>query len=150
MFDQPRSALLVSPYLDDRLILTEIFEEQCWRLAAVTSLPSALTALRRRPVPLVIAEREFPGGGWKDLLAAIRDLPDPPALVVISRLADEYLWAEVLNLGGQDVLAKPLRQSEVFWVSRYVFEKRARPAAPLPAVEPAHSSAGLARAAGLQ
>lgn len=140
--------MLVSPYLDDRLILTEIFEEQDWSLAAVTSLSSALTALRRRPIPLVIAEREFPGGEWKDLLAAIRDLPDPPALVVISRLADEYLWAEVLNLGGQDVLAKPLRSAEVFWVSRYVFEKHARPAAPVSAAEPAHSSGSLARAAG--
>ena len=150
MIHPGRSALLVSPYLDDRLILTEIFEDPGWRLDAVTSLPSALTALRRRPVPLVIAEREFRGGGWKDLLAAIRDLPDPPALIVISRLADEHLWAEVLNLGGHDVLAKPLRQAEVFWVSSYVFEKRARPETPLPAAEPSHSSGSLARAAGRQ
>jgi FixJ family two-component response regulator len=32
---------------------------------------------------------------------------------VTSRLADEYLWAEVLNLGGYDVLAKPLDKQEV-------------------------------------
>jgi DNA-binding response OmpR family regulator len=28
-------------------------------------------------------------------------------------LADEYLWAEVLNLGGYDLLAKPFRDPEV-------------------------------------
>jgi hypothetical protein len=37
----------------------------------------------------------------------------PPQLVVTSRLADAYLWSEVLNLGGFDVLAKPLMEKEV-------------------------------------
>lgn len=139
MFDQSRSALLVSPYLDDRLILTDIFEQQNWSLAAVASLRSALTSLRRRPVPLVIAERDFLGGRWQHLLSAVRDLPNPPALVVISRLADEHLWSEVLNLGGHDVLAKPLREAEVLWVARHVFERSACPVSSFP---------GLARAAG--
>ncbi len=139
MIHQPGSALLVSPYLDDRLILTDIFERQNWSLTAVASLRPALSFLRRRPVPLVIAERDFLGGGWQHLLAAIRDLPDPPALVVISRLADEHLWSEVLNLGGHDVLAKPLREPEVVWVVRHLFERSACPAP---------SSPGLAHAAG--
>ena len=39
-----------------------------------------------------------------------------PPLVVTSRLADDYLWSEVLNLGGWDVLAKPFRQQEVLYV----------------------------------
>jgi hypothetical protein len=43
-------------------------------------------------------------------------LPHHPLLIVASRLADEYLWAEVLNLGGHDVLAKPFQGAEVQWV----------------------------------
>jgi hypothetical protein len=66
---------------------------------------------------------------------------------VISRLADEYLWAEVLNLGGHDVLAKPLRQAEVLWVFRHVFERTACPAPRVAGAEPARSSSGLSRAA---
>jgi FixJ family two-component response regulator len=31
----------------------------------------------------------------------------------MSRHADERLWAEVLNLGGYDLLAKPLEGDEV-------------------------------------
>jgi DNA-binding response OmpR family regulator len=34
-------------------------------------------------------------------------------LVVTSRMADEALWAEVLNMGGYDVLAQPLDTEEV-------------------------------------
>jgi FixJ family two-component response regulator len=40
-------------------------------------------------------------------------LPYPPLLIVTSRLADERLWAEALNLGAWDVLAKPFEQDEV-------------------------------------
>jgi hypothetical protein len=39
-------------------------------------------------------------------------VPHHPLLVVTSRLADEYLWVEVLNLDGHDVLAKPFRAAE--------------------------------------
>jgi len=43
----------------------------------------------------------------------LRDLPDPPQLVVTSRTADDYLWSEVLNCGGYDVLPRPLNRDEV-------------------------------------
>ena len=39
-------------------------------------------------------------------------------LVVTSRIADEWLWAEVLNLGGYDVLAQPFDREEVTRVVR--------------------------------
>jgi len=34
-------------------------------------------------------------------------------LIVTSRLADECLWAEALNIGAYDVLAKPFDRNEV-------------------------------------
>jgi hypothetical protein len=37
----------------------------------------------------------------------------PPLLIVPYRLADEYLWAEALNLGAFDVLAKSFDGNEV-------------------------------------
>ena len=43
----------------------------------------------------------------------ISQLPDPPLLIVTSRLADERLWAEALSLGAYDVLAKPFDPEEV-------------------------------------
>ena len=41
-----------------------------------------------------------------------------PVLIVTSKVADEYLWSEVLNLGGYDVLAQPLDRDEVTRVAR--------------------------------
>jgi DNA-binding response OmpR family regulator len=50
------------------------------------------------------------------LLAEVSTLPDAPLLIVTSRLADEQLWAEALNLGAYDVLAKPFDTEEVIRV----------------------------------
>ena len=47
------------------------------------------------------------------LLARLEQLPDPPLLIVVSRTADEFLWAEALNLGAFAVLPEPYRASEV-------------------------------------
>jgi DNA-binding response OmpR family regulator len=122
--------LLVGPAEEDHEALGQVFRQQGWILHKTRALGSALAFLRDYPVPVVIAERDLPLGDWKDLLAAIRLLPDPPLLIVTSRSADECLWAEVLNLGGHDVIAKPFQPAELRWVLggawRIVEENRRR------------------------
>ena len=43
----------------------------------------------------------------------LAELPDPPPVVVIATNADEWLWAEVLNHGGYDVVERPLERKEM-------------------------------------
>ena len=38
---------------------------------------------------------------------------EPPRLVVLASAANRTLWAEAINLGAYDVLAKPLDKTEV-------------------------------------
>jgi DNA-binding NtrC family response regulator len=108
-----RTALLVSPDERDHETLGTLFREQRWLLRSATSLSTAFAALREQPVGLIITERDLSSGDWKTVLEATHVLPDTPLLIVISRLADEYLWSEALNLGAYDVLVKPLDLSEV-------------------------------------
>jgi DNA-binding response OmpR family regulator len=112
----PRSALLVSAVDEEHEILDRIFFQQGWILFKARTIESALVLLNQNPVPVVITERDLPAGSWKDLLAAIQSLPDAPLLIVTDRQADEYLWAEVLNLGGYDVLGQPIQVTELLWV----------------------------------
>jgi DNA-binding NtrC family response regulator len=62
---------------------------------------------------VVICERDLPDGDWHDIWEGIAPLAPHPTLIVTSLHADEHLWAEVLNLGGYDVLAKPFDAQEV-------------------------------------
>lgn len=54
----------------------------------------------------------------------MHSMPSPPLLIVISRLADEHLWAEALNLGAYDVLAKPLNHTEIVRVLNLALNHR--------------------------
>jgi DNA-binding response OmpR family regulator len=84
-----------------------------WQLSRAETLPSALVALRHAQYAVVICERDLGGAGWKDLLECTQHLANPPLLIVTSLIADEHLWAEALNLGAHDVLAKPFEPAEL-------------------------------------
>lgn len=81
-------------------------------------------------VCVVVCERDLGDGDWKDVLEVTASLPNPPPVIVTSRLADEHLWAEVINLGGFDVLAKPLDKHEVSRVLNFAWEHWAAQAYP--------------------
>jgi len=84
-----------------------------WRLSTAENLSSAAPKLTSGKSPIVLCERESAAGNWKDMLESLRKFSVPPLLIVTSRTADEYLWAEALNLGAYDVLAKPYQLPEV-------------------------------------
>lgn len=107
------SALLVGEYVNDRLLVHEVFRKSGWRLFEARDRRRAIECLERNPVHVVIAEWDVPNWNWKKMLRDLRRLTHPPQLIVTSRTADEYLWAEVLNVGGYDVLSQPFERDEV-------------------------------------
>ncbi len=66
---------------------------------------------------MLLCERDQVDGSWEDLLGATARLPASPNLIVFSRLADESLWAKVVNMGGFDVLMTPFEPEEVLRVT---------------------------------
>jgi DNA-binding response OmpR family regulator len=110
------TVLSVSGLEEDHVALEHLFSHSNWRLHSTRNLGEACEALRTETISVAICERDLPDGTWKNLLAELAVCDPPPVLVVSSRIADDYLWAEVLNLGGCDVLAKPFDSKEVVWV----------------------------------
>jgi DNA-binding response OmpR family regulator len=80
------------------------------RLFVCSDLDECLSMLRRSQIPIVLCDTD---SNWQRLLDEFRELPEPPCLILTSRLADDRLWSEALNLGAYDVLAKPFDRSEV-------------------------------------
>jgi DNA-binding NtrC family response regulator len=79
----------------------------------VLDIESATVALEKYEISIVMCESHLLTDTWRDVLSRISVLNDPPLLIVTSRLADERLWAEALNTGAFDVLAKPFDTGEV-------------------------------------
>lgn len=105
--------LVVSPFESDHIALAHIFGHTAWRFESARSLREAQPRLMGNCAPVVLCEENLPDGSWKDLLS-LKGIEDPYQIIVTSQQADERLWAEVLNLGAYDVLAKPFHSKEVF------------------------------------
>lgn len=105
--------LLVSPYVQDADALRQILRHRDWDICQVADCYEAAKHLRTHAASVVICERDLPDGDWRDVLHLSMEADSAPLLLVVSRYADEKLWAEVLNLGGYDVLLKPFDKSEV-------------------------------------
>ena len=109
--------LAVSPFESDHTALSHIFGHTAWEFDTARTLQQASEKLFDTVSlvsPLVLCDEVLPDGSWKDMLRLIHKQPDPNYLIVTSPRADDRLWAEVLNLGAYDVLAKPFHSTEVF------------------------------------
>jgi DNA-binding NtrC family response regulator len=107
------TVLFVSPLDEDQSSLQSIADHSSWAVFKAQNLRSALALLQRHDISVVLCEKDLMPGTYIDLLEHIIAKPKAPSLIVASRLADERLWAEALNLGAWDVLAKPFDRSEV-------------------------------------
>lgn len=113
--------LLSSPHADDRQFLSKAFSHPQWKTEWARDCAESRRILERVRTGVVVCERDLPDGCWRDILHTAQLLPNPPNVIVASRHADEYLWAEVLNLGGYDVLVKPFDTKEVLRVIGLAF-----------------------------
>jgi DNA-binding response OmpR family regulator len=106
------NVLALCPYASDRVRLRDIFRKHCVRLFEAVSWRDGEGLARYRP-EIVICEAILPDGDWKLVLQGTSTLKDSPRVIVISSNANASLWVEVLNLGGYDLLSKPLVEEEV-------------------------------------
>lgn len=115
----PPSVLLVATETNERATLQAILQSAECRTFVCARCRDAVDLIQFASV--VICEDTLPDGSWRDVLRTVQAFGRSPALIVTSRLADNRLWAEVLNLGGHDVLAQPLRAQEVMWAVRSAY-----------------------------
>jgi DNA-binding NtrC family response regulator len=107
------TVLSVTPYEEDQLGLQSIIGHSRWKLYGADRLEAALAVLHEHEVGVVLSEKDLPPHSWTEMIDVIHHFQDAPTVIVTSRIADDRLWAEALNLGAYDVLAKPFDRDEV-------------------------------------
>ena len=116
--------LSISPAAEDHCALENILRHvqsvihpnRTFTVHTCATFAAGLRAISQRECKVVVCEQDLQPGSWREVLEQAFILPDPPPLIVTSRLADERLWAEALNLGAFDVLAKPFDRMETMRV----------------------------------
>jgi FixJ family two-component response regulator len=99
----------------ERAILEPILDIFDCVLQPVRTLTEARHQLVKCHSPVVICDAHFPNEDWRELLASLLSLANRTNLVLLSG-HDSALGAELLNLGGYDLLETPLDRSECFHV----------------------------------
>ena len=117
------SILLVSPHQKDHTDLSRVLHHADWKIIRASDLGEATLIVQENLPSVILCERNLPDGNWKDLLDQASQHKNPAMVLVISAHADNGLWAEVLNLGGYDVLMKPFDVSEVTRVVRMAWQR---------------------------
>jgi DNA-binding NtrC family response regulator len=79
-----------------------------WHARTAATLPEFEQELFSTETPLaVISEAAIRDADWRCLLRVTQRLRGVPSFVLASESYDPILWAELLNLGGYDLLAAP-------------------------------------------
>ena len=81
-------------------------------VVSCAGVQEARRAIRRHDPKMVVCDAQVAeSGSWRELLEEAQAAQS--LMLVVSRHADERLWAEVLNLGGFEVLALPFEREEL-------------------------------------
>ncbi len=107
----PVIALAASDY--DREVLTAVSRRGPWDMHFADSRVQAWEIVHRFGSPVVLYDRDWPNAEWRTTVHTFASCPRRPCVILMSRVADDYLWQELIRCGGHDLLAKPLRADDV-------------------------------------
>jgi DNA-binding response OmpR family regulator len=107
--------------VETRSKLSGILTQGQWTVFQATGVEEAVALLRTNRIPVVIVE-----GSWRPILERLAEFPERPSIVVTALFADEALWAEVLNIGGYDVMAQPFDRDEVLRITESAMRSASR------------------------
>jgi DNA-binding response OmpR family regulator len=97
----------------DRGALRQVAEREHWEFDFAKSGEEAWMIANQSMAPVILFDRDLRETEWREAVRTLAALPHRPIVILLSKVADEYLWSEVFRIGGFDILAKPLRAEEV-------------------------------------
>jgi CheY-like chemotaxis protein len=98
---------------EDRRLLASVCSRRQWNVLFADTCDQARAALDQLKAPVILCDRDLPGAEWRDVVQGLASLPHRACVILISKVVDDYLWNEVVQRGGYDVLRKPLREEDL-------------------------------------
>ena len=105
--------LFISERHEDARRLSQMLLALPLFLDHVETLLQARAKLQQDDYEVVLTEAALPDGNWLDALRLARESRHEPEVIVTDPLADASFWAEALNRGAYDLLARPFYEPEV-------------------------------------
>ncbi len=121
--EAPRSRITIVSLLDDqdRSLIKELCNEKQWDVFFAKTCAEARQASEQIQPQIILIDRDLADGDWRGSLSACASSSAGACALLISKVADDYLWNEVVCNGGYDVLRKPLREPDVLRAVKFAW-----------------------------
>jgi DNA-binding response OmpR family regulator len=110
---QRLEVLAVMPLHPVREEFSVIARREGWLIEYASTIDLGVDILRSQEKPIVICDRDLPASDWRAGLATISAAAPTSVILLASAAEEENLWEEVVELGGYDVVLKPLEHAQV-------------------------------------
>ncbi|MGA2878123.1 MAG: hypothetical protein ABSG13_04165 [Bryobacteraceae bacterium] len=108
--------LAVSISLNDIFLLEYLGNQQGWEMKFAASPQEAFQLASYGGYDLILCDRDQPGYPWREVMDRLAASSPRSSILLVSPTKDDYLWWDVLNHRGFDVLIRPLREEVVLRV----------------------------------
>ena len=116
--------MLVDPDVQVQELVNEVFSPESTEVIFEESLESCEKVLRDNSLlDVVLMDLTNPVERYFELVSQLRAMCPRMEIILISRIADDYLWVESIQRGAYDLLPKPLDRNELYRVVTNAIQK---------------------------
>ena len=108
-----KPVLLASERENDHRSLQVLLQDTKWSLTRVSSWGEISSFCGCMVSPVVLVDRQFQGSNWRATVSSLFNPAANRCLILLSDVSDPYLWNELVQHGGFDILTRPFDRSEV-------------------------------------
>lgn len=105
--------LILSVYMDDRLLLKRIAKQYDWEPRFAFSTQGALRLASQTHYDVILCDRHQAECPWQQVMSELSVCAPGSCIFLISRNSNNRLWGEVLEQGGFDILLRPFTGSTI-------------------------------------
>jgi two-component system response regulator HydG len=105
--------LVLSMSLDDRLLMEQLAKHHHWVLRFTHSPQEGFALASENHFEVVLCDRNQYGYPWREVIDRLAAISPQSCILLVSPLKEDYLWRDVLQQGGYDVLTRPLSEPAV-------------------------------------
>ena len=96
--------LVVSMFLGDRLLLEQLGKQHDWELRFTNSPREGFVLASQSHFELILCDRYQLGYPWREVMGRLAAISPRTCILLVSPVNIDYLWRDVVQQGGYDVL----------------------------------------------
>ena len=102
--------LAISVFLNDRVTLEQLGKREGWELKFTNSPRDAFRLVTERHFEVILCDRNQYGYPWREVMERLAQHSPHSRILLVSPVTGDYLWRDVVQQGGHDILPRPLRE----------------------------------------